>query len=363
MEERAVRIVQIIPQDARGGAETSARVMAEAPPAGVDYRLLQIAGRALTTHTQNIVDAPRYGQNNPLAHLRAFRWLWRERPDVVIASLWRSAPVAMLLRLLRRRTRFVYFLHSTMPEHLPDRLMSALAIRVADEVWADSDATLDQRLSPKLRRRSRVISFVTELRAPVQARPPSADFVSWGRLHKLKGIDLAIDLIALLVERGIDARFEAWGADNGEGDNLRKHALERGVADRVQFPGTIERDRLPELAGRNSFYLQLSHYEGMAMALVEAMQFGLVPVTTPVGQIATYVTDGQNGVIVDPARLEAAADRIADLLSDPDRFRTMAENAIAYWQNAPLFAADVAAAAKALHARSGAATGSVEPRQ
>jgi glycosyltransferase involved in cell wall biosynthesis len=41
-----------------------------------------------------------------------------------------------------------------------------------------------------------------------------------------------------------------------------------------------------------------SFYEGLPMALLESMSFGLVPVITDVGSINHVVTDGVNGLFV-----------------------------------------------------------------
>ena len=136
-------------------------------------------------------------------------------------------------------------------------------------------------------------------------------------------MDRAIDLIARLVARGIDARFDLWGPNQGPRATLEKQAESLGSRDRIAFHGPISRSDLGTIASEGSFLLQLSRLEGMAMVVVEAMQLGLVPVVTPVGEIRRYCRDGENALLVDPGDLDGAADRIADLLSDPDRYRSM----------------------------------------
>jgi hypothetical protein len=84
----------------------------------------------------------------------------------------------------------------------------------------------------------------------------------------------------------------------------------------------------------------------MAMASVEAMQLGLVPVVTPVGEVARYCRDRENAVIF---REEGQAVRDVDaLLRDPVRFAALSAAAIAEWRNAPMYDEDFMAAARSL---------------
>jgi glycosyltransferase involved in cell wall biosynthesis len=164
-------------------------------------------------------------------------------------------------------------------------------------------------------------------------------------MHLHKGVDNGIRLIAQLVARGVDARFDAWGPDNGELSNLKRLAARLGIANRVFFPGAIERSRLPEIASPASFYLQLSRLEGMAMAVVEGMQLGLVPVVTAVGQMSSYCRPGETGVIVDPDDLPAAAEHLKQILADPEHYASLRRGAMERWATAPLYSDDICLAA------------------
>ena len=84
------------------------------------------------------------------------------------------------------------------------------------------------------------------------------------------------------------------------------------------------------------------------MACVEAMQLGLVPVVTPVGEMARYVRDSENGVLFDPEQIDVAADKVGRLIADPSVYGAMRSQAIAQWHNTPLYADDICAAASIL---------------
>jgi glycosyltransferase involved in cell wall biosynthesis len=62
-----------------------------------------------------------------------------------------------------------------------------------------------------------------------------------------------------------------------------------------------------------------SHHEGLPVALMEALALGLPAVATRVGGVSELVTDGEDAVLVPPARPELLADALVDLALDPVR--------------------------------------------
>jgi glycosyltransferase involved in cell wall biosynthesis len=343
-------VIHLLPQDAWGGAETAARSAAESDALRCDLIVMFLSGRTLANNRARIVDHPKRSLNNPLSYISAVREIVHADPELLICSLWRSVLVGIFVKILRRQTAFVCFLHNIVAEHVVDRIVHWAAIRLADEIWADSPATLEARLDRQCTS-VRTISFVSERRQPGTRPRIAPRFVNWTRLHAQKGHDRAIRVVASLAELGIDARLEIWGADNGDGLELKELAEQLGVAERISFPGVIERGDIAELAFRNTFYLQLSRYEGMAMAVVEAMQLGLVPIVTPVGQMAEYVRHGVNGLVVDASKPAKAAASIAKVLADPDQVTSMAKEAARTWASAPLYAENFCQAALALTGR------------
>jgi glycosyltransferase involved in cell wall biosynthesis len=345
-------IVHLVPHDGIGGVEIAARTMASRRDLPCEFKLLLIAGRTMADDGSRILNAPFRHPLNPLAQARALAVCLRLRPEILIVSLWRSVAVGVIARLLRPKMRLVYFLNLERPAHVIDALASRLAIACADEVWADSAATLRARIGQRPKA-SRVISFVTERQAPLAAvAVPRPRFVTWSRLNSQKGIDRALRFIAALAARGEEPRFDIWGPDDGEQAALERLAADLGISSRINFRGPAARDQIPGIAGDNSFFLQLSRFEGMAMGTVEAMQLGLVPVVTAVGEMSRYVGDGSTGVVVDPDDLEPGVERVIELLRTPEAYVSIRADAIGYWQNAPLYADDICAAASDLARRS-----------
>lgn len=212
-------------------------------------------------------------------------------------------------------------------------------MKLACSVWADSAASIDQRF-PKLDpERVTVIPFIVRRLHPSQPSaeltPPAPGFIFWGRLAAQKNLSRAIELFHRIRHSWPHAHFTVMGPDAGELDALRAQCAKLGLTAAVRFTGPLDLDGILQAAEGHSFYLQTSAYEGMAMSIVEAMQLGLVPVVTPVGEIDRYCRDRVNAVIVDTD--DAAVAAVLELLDDPRTYDKLRKNAIDTWRGKPLY--------------------------
>lgn len=329
-----MKAIHLVPYDAVGGVEVAARSIADSEYSGLKFSKLYLVDKKAGE-----------SENHPRAYFRTLSDLRKAQPDLVIASLWRCCVVMLIYKLLAPHSRCVTFLHSAHDVHWLDYLFNRLAMCVSDEVWSDSRTTLNFRVPPRWKRKSKVISFLTERPLVPSVQSPSPHFIFWGRLHHQKGLDRALFLFAALARHCPDARYSVIGPDGGHLDLLQRKVRELGI-NRVDFLGSMDRSDIFRFAGECSFYLQTSRREGMAMSVVEAMQVGLVPIVTPVGEIGTYCVDGYNAILVDDD--EDAVQSVLDLLNDPARYRKMAKNASQTWQDKPLYRDDVLAACQHL---------------
>ena len=96
----------------------------------------------------------------------------------------------------------------------------------------------------------------------------------------------------------------------------RRLAAELGLADTVVFAGF--RDDARRLAAAFDVFTLSSTYEGLPIALVEAMALGRPAVVTDVGGTSEVVTDGDDGLLVPPRDPVALADGLVRLLHNPD---------------------------------------------
>jgi glycosyltransferase involved in cell wall biosynthesis len=147
-----------------------------------------------------------------------------------------------------------------------------------------------------------------------------------GRMVPRKGVDNVIRSIAVLKDRcGCDARLVIAGGNSSDPARNRTPELERlariahdeGVADRVEFIGRCDRERLRVVYSAADVFVTTPWYEPFGITPVEAMACGRPVVGAAVGGIQDTVVDGRTGYLVPPNDPVALAERLAQLGADP----------------------------------------------
>ena len=72
-------------------------------------------------------------------------------------------------------------------------------------------------------------------------------------------------------------------------------------------------------------FVLTSRWEGVSIAMLEAMAYGCVPVVSNVGDLEDFV-DASTGHIFDEDNLSAFSRAISDLLSDANRWEELSES-------------------------------------
>ncbi|SFG20431.1 Glycosyltransferase involved in cell wall bisynthesis [Novosphingobium sp. CF614] len=352
-EQTLPQIVHVIPYDDIGGVETAASSVPAGRYPGFILRKAYVASKRQPEPRPYVYESGIGPENNPLAFARTIGHLLHLRPAALVLSLWRSCIVGLAVKALRPRTQLVIFLHNTRHANRVDALLTQLTARVSDAIWADSASTAAQRLGPTLASRARQISFLTARLGPVTSEQPAAQFITWGRLHPRKRIDLALEFFALVHAHRAEARFTIIGPDRGEQPMLEAKVAQLALTDAVRFVGPADQAEIARHAAAATFFVQTSRFEGMGMAVVEAMQLGLIPIVTPVGEIGKYVEDGRNGIWF--SNPEQARHRVEQVLADVSAFCNMREASVRTWRDSPLYRDEFLAACAGLAASQGEA--------
>jgi glycosyltransferase involved in cell wall biosynthesis len=135
------------------------------------------------------------------------------------------------------------------------------------------------------------------------------DEIVIGTVANLRATKGYPDLLAAareVVDRVPKARFVAVGRGPME-EELRARHHDLGLGAHFTFLG-FRSDAMRVMSAFDVFCLP-SHYEGLPIALMEAMALGLPAVATAVGGVGELVTDGTDAVLVprgDPTRLAEA---------------------------------------------------------
>ena len=156
-----------------------------------------------------------------------------------------------------------------------------------------------------------------ELRATVTDDADALLVVAVGRLVDGKGYDDLLDAFGTVLAEQPRAQLLVLG-DGPDGPRLRSRAQEPGLVGRVHLLG--QRDDVAALLSASDLYVSASHWEGLPLAMLEAMAAGLPVVVTDVGDVPTVV-DRASGLLVAAQQPEALAQAVLELLRDLPRLR------------------------------------------
>lgn len=262
-------------------------------------------------------------------HLAALRWLNHQiaqwPPDLIWTSLTRATVMGQIVGL-RRRIPVVSWQHSAGLSPANTRLLRGT--RRQSRMWvADSTCVLDfmrDRLHIPADRAALWPIFRADPTCPT-ARPWQAGEIvrigSLGRLHPVKGYDILCHALALLKTDPSLPPFTVTIA--GEGDArpqieslIREHGLTT-----LHLAGFTS--AVPDFLATQHGYVQPSRHEGLCIGVHQAMQAGLAPVASAVGEIRHTVQDGISGLLVPPLDPAALATALARMVRHPHSLATM----------------------------------------
>ena len=138
-------------------------------------------------------------------------------------------------------------------------------------------------------------------------------FLFLGRIGDRKGAFDLLRAFATLPDE-IRARARLVFAGDGELESLRAQAAPLG--DRVQVNGWIDATQRNALLEASDAFVLPSYAEGVPMAILEAMAYGLPVITTSVGGIPDLVADRAQGLIVRPGDVQQIAAALRLLIED-----------------------------------------------
>lgn len=140
-----------------------------------------------------------------------------------------------------------------------------------------------------------------------------------GRLTYQKAIDIAIDAMKLLKERGWAVRWYVLG----DGDQRR--ALERkiaalGLKEDFVLLGAVE-NPYPYYA-QADIYVHATRFEGKSIAIQEAQTLGCAVIASDCNGNREQIEDGVDGILCQLTP-EGIADSIEDLLQDEEKRKSL----------------------------------------
>ena len=152
-----------------------------------------------------------------------------------------------------------------------------------------------------------------------------------GRLERNKGAETMMKALPILLKQFPNLEFSFIGADGADRDQVSwsdkiLQSVEPANRVRVKFE-TSARDELVSAYRRAAVCVLPSKWENAPYAALEAMACGTPVVACDAGGTPELIQDGISGFLVPFDDMNALADRVGALLTQPAMRKTMGENA------------------------------------
>lgn len=291
------------------------------------------------------------------ALLQAVKAIWREKPDVIHCHSAKGGIIGRTAGWITGVTTF-YTPHAFSYLCTPSKLKRwvflmiekltrfnayVLACSESEQQMAVTD--VDYRQDHALVWHNAVPDASLEKGKAVDFPEPYACYI--GRPCYQKNPLFLLDVIKNVKDKGCNLKFILLGVGyhSPELEAMKAKMKELGLEDTIQLEPWINHADCQEFVRKSLFYISTALYEGLPLAVIEAMANGKAIIASDVVGNKDCVRDGENGYLM-PLDAEMYAEKIIQLVNDDELRMSMEkesrdlflkeffiENRIIYLQN------------------------------
>lgn len=218
------------------------------------------------------------------------------------------------------------------------RLVTRLGNKYTDQFIAISKAIAQELVDLKVpENKINIIYNGLDTSKLISTRPPEELSSSWGlnpncpvismiaRLHPVKGHEYFLRAARLVIDSGIEARFLIIG------EGISRHDIEiqvkqLGLEDYVVMPGYYS--QVADIYAISSILCVPSLMEGLGLVVLEAMYCGVPVIASRVGGIPEIISNGVDGILIEPGDFKALAEAITSLYKDANQREFLVQNGL-----------------------------------
>jgi len=145
-------------------------------------------------------------------------------------------------------------------------------------------------------------------------------------LDKIYNVGCTIKAFKIVHEQFPESSLGLVG-DGSERQELEHLVKELGLNHSVTFYGAVEHSKISNLYDQYDIYVNASNVDNMPGTILEAFASGLPVVSTNVGGIPYIIEDETTGLLVEKEDYESMALKVIELLRNPEKALTLAQNA------------------------------------
>jgi glycosyltransferase involved in cell wall biosynthesis len=166
------------------------------------------------------------------------------------------------------------------------------------------------------------------LAAPRPSGSVPVRLISMGGVSPLKGLDDALDALALVPSASWEWTIVGdLGVAPEHAQSLRRRAEQRGLAARVHLIGQRDHAQALALLGQSDALIVSSYTENTPLVALEALGLGVPVVGYAVGGVPDLVSDEAAGLLAPLLDVSALGARLARVIGDPVERARLAQGA------------------------------------
>lgn len=317
-QKRKVKICMIVPdKNVKGGIATVIN----------GYRVNGFGGEFAISYIESYCNGSKFQKliKAICGYVQFIRELHKNRPDIVHIhssfgpSFWRKLPFIYMADWAG--IPVVNHIHGAeFEEFYPDA--SNLKKKIIKKVYLKCRIliALSTEWQSKLALivpESRIAVIENYCIIPKMTAPKKRQILFLGEIGERKGCFDIPAIYAEVLRR--EKEIPLFIGGDGETEKMKELFDKEAVKDNVSFLGWVRGEEKDRLLQESSIFLFPSYNEGMPMALLEAMAYGLAIVSTNVGGIPKLIEQGADGFICNPGDIHGIAERIIELLEDDEK--------------------------------------------
>jgi len=174
------------------------------------------------------------------------------------------------------------------------------------------------------------VGNTAKVREEFGIRPGDCVLLAVGTLERHKGHRVLLEALTRLVRAGLSTPWKliiAGGRGGDQHEVLLEYLRNEGLDERVRI--VTNRNDIPDLLAMADIFVMPSLWEGLPMALLEAMVARKAIVASATAGIPEAIVDGRDGVLVPPGDVGVLTEALQVLLTDPIRRASLSEGAAA----------------------------------
>lgn len=343
----SIRVLHIIPSLGRGGAERQlVNLITSQDRSAVQHSVITLSNRldfepmlqAIGVKVMSL-NLPRF-RDIPIAAARIYGMLKTLQPDVMHTWLTHADLCGRIAAIIAGNIPVIssiqapFYEKSIFLDNAQQKQWKIEIIRYLDKItgyfskalYVGCSASIAAAIQQALKLSNQQVCVIYN---SVQIQPLKqttlhdqlpAKLISIGRLVPQKGHRYLIAALPKVLQQYPQLRVEILG-DGPNEQELRRQTCELGLQAHVHFLG-LQANILPYLYASDLF-ISPSLWEGLSLALLEALAVGLPVVATDIPASREIIDNDVQGILVPPQNAEALADAIIMLLADPVRCQMM----------------------------------------